>query len=145
MRYIFFTSEDEKYWIEINDNNIAYRQVILTDGQYRVSALEDCLAEGQIIESEFDADIIDISKKNFEMIWNEALKDYRQIWESIKNSYKPNSNITGTLKYFYPQGAIFKVDNIIINYIGDSEVQLHEELKMKIVGYDETNMWIIAR
>ncbi len=145
MRYIFFTFEDEKNWIEIDDNNIAYRQVIHSDGLYRVSALEDCLAEGQIIEDEIEADIIDISKKNFEITWNDALRDYRKIWKSVKNNYKPNSDITATLMYFYPQGAIFKVDNIIINYIGDKEVQLHEKLRMKIVGYDDINMWVIAK
>ncbi|SEQ06166.1 hypothetical protein SAMN02910289_01152 [Lachnospiraceae bacterium RM5] len=145
MKYIFFESEKEKYWIEINDDNFATRQIILSDGLYHVSALEDCLAEGQIINGEFEADFIDISKKNFEIAWNDALRDYRKIWESIKNNYKLNSNITATLMYFYPQGAIFKVNNIIINYIGENEVQLHEKLNMKIVGYDETNMWIITR
>ena len=145
MRYIFFTFEDEKNWIEIDDNNIAYRQVIYSDGLYHVSALEDCLAEGQIIEDEIEADIIDISKKNFEITWNDTLRDYRKIWESVKNNYRPNSDITATLMYFYPQGAIFKVDNIIINYIGDKEVQLHEKLRMKIVGYDDINMWVIAK
>ena len=145
MRYVFFTTEDEKYWIEINDNNIAYRQVIFSDGLYHVSALEDCLAEGQIVENELEEAIIDISKDDFELIWNKSLKDYRKNWESIKDSYRLNSNITATFMYYYPQGAIFKVDNIIINYIGDNEVHIHEELDMKIVGYDDINLWIITK
>lgn len=145
MRYVFFTSEKEQYWIEINDDNFATRQIILSDGLYHVSALEDCLAEGQIAEGEIEAGITEISNESFEMTWNEALRDYRQKWKEMKKNYKLNSNITATLMYYYPQGAIFKVDNIIINYIGDSEVKLHEELNMKIVGYDDTNMWIIAK
>ena len=145
MKYIFFTFEDEKNWIEIDDKNIAYRQVILSDGLYHVSALEDCLAEGQIEESELEGNIIDISKDDFELIWNKSLRDYRKNWESIKDSYRLNSNITATFMYYYPQGAIFKVDNIIINYIGDKEVQIHEELDMNIVGYDDINLWIITK
>ncbi len=145
MRYVFFTTEDGNYWIEINNNNIAYRQVILSDGLYHVSALEDCLAEGQIVESELEEDIIDISKDDFELIWNKSLRDYRKNWESIKDSYRLNSNITAKFMYYYPHGAIFKVDNIIINYIGNNEVQIHEELDMKIVGYDDINLWIITK
>ena len=145
MRYIFFTSEDEKYWIEINDNNIAYRQIIFSNGAYHVSALEDCLAEGKIIEEEFEENIIEITNEEFEIIWNDSLKSYRQTWNSIKHTYLLNNYITAKLMYFYPQGAIFKIDNIIINYIGNEEVKIHEELKMKIVGYDDSNMWIIAR
>ena len=117
--------------------------------RYKGSIFEFVLARSIIIptlnKNILPLHIIDISKKNFEITWNDALRDYRKIWKSVKNNYKPNSDITATLMYFYPQGAIFKVDNIIINYIGDKEVQLHEKLRMKIVGYDDINMWVIAK
>ena len=145
MRYIFFKSEDEKYWIELDDNNFAYRQIILSNGAYHVSALEDCLAEGKIIEEDFEENIIEITKEEYEIIWNDSLKTYRHIWNSIKQTYLLNNYITAKLMYFYPQGAIFKIDNVIINYIGNEKVQIHEELRMKIVGYDDSNMWIIAK
>ena len=47
--------------------------------------------------------------------------------------------------YFYPQGAIFRTDDMIIVYVGEDAVQLHEKKKMKIIGYDDVNMWIIAQ
>ncbi len=144
MRYIYFIYDEEKNWIEMDDKAIANRQVIQIDGIYHVSALEDCLAEGQLLDCEIDANIIDINKEDFENIWNESLKDYKRIWSIIKNKYKLNSYIKAFCMYYYPQGVIFKVDNVIINYIGKEKVKIHEEYKMRIVGYDDVNMWIIT-
>lgn len=59
--------------------------------------------------------------------------------------YHFNDYITATLMYYYPQGAIFMADNVIINYKGKVKVNIHDELRMKVIGYDDTNMWIITR
>ena len=145
MRYIFFICENDKFWIEMNDKNFATRQIILSDGRYRVSALEDCLAEGMIIEEEIGEDIITISVEEFEHVWSEALIEYRKNWDSIKIKNKINHYITAEMAYFYPQGAIFRTNDMIIVYVGEDAVQLHEKKKMKIIGYDDVNMWIIAQ
>lgn len=66
MRYISFNYEDEKYWIELNNDNVAYREIILSNDCYHVSALEDCLAEGEFVDEEIEAEIKDITQTEFE-------------------------------------------------------------------------------
>lgn len=144
MKYIFFIHENDKYWIEINDKKIAVRQIILSNNQYHISCFEDCLAEGKIIKSQIDAEIIEISNKDFEIIWYSILEEHRSEWIRLKKKYTINSTIKGTFMYLYPQGAIFKNGRILINYKGKKEVKLHSELEMIIVGYDEKNMWLIT-
>lgn len=61
-----------------------------------------------------------------------------------KNKYKINDCLTATLIYYYPQGAIFKCDDILVLYNGEREFYLHEQTMLRIVGYDDTNMWGVA-
>lgn len=145
MKYIFFTFQKEKYWIEVDDSNFAARQIVFSDGSYHVSAFEDCLAEGPVIETEIEEDIVIITKADFEKVWEYSTRDYRQTWKLAKYKYHINDYITATLMYYYPQGAIFMTDNVIINYKGKVKVNIHDELRMKVIGYDDTNMWIITR
>lgn len=145
MKHIFFSFEEDKYWIEIDDEGYANRQIIFSEGEYHVSALEDCLAEDDIDESDIDADVVNISEADFELAWNKALERYKPTWGRIKDEHKINDTITARLAYFYPQGAIFKKDDISIRYAGDKETCLNDELTMKIIGYDDVNMWLVAQ
>lgn len=145
MTYINFSSENDKYWIELDSNGLAIRQIMLSDGCYHISALEDCLAEGIIVPEDLDADVIYLSGDEFEQVWENSLKKYRKEWDFTKQKYKIGSLITAELVFYYPQGPIFKIDNSLIKYVGNREVQLHEKTRMTIVGYDDTDMWIIAQ
>jgi len=144
MRYISFNFEDEKYWIELNNDNVAYREIILSNDCYHVSALEDCLAEGEFVDEEIEAEIKDITQTEFEQIWDDAMREHSEKWGETKNKYKINDCLTATLIYYYPQGAIFKCDDILVLYNGEREFYLHEQTMLRIVGYDDTNMWVVA-
>ena len=64
--------------------------------------MEDCLAEGQLLDCEIDANIIDINKEDFENIWNESLKDYKRIWNIIKNKW----TIVKQVDMFYKENTL---------------------------------------
>lgn len=145
MKYLYFLYEDDRYWIELDDKGFANRQIILSDGCYHISAFEECLAEGRIGEEDIDAKVTNISHSDFELIWNDILKNHRSDWESAKQKYKINDSITAELAFYYPQGPIFKVGHVFVKYTGNQDVFIHEKRIMKVIGYDETNMWIIAQ
>ena len=145
MKYIFFSIDEEKYWIEIDDSGYAIRQIILSEDGYHVSCVEDCLAEGKIVENDLEVNVINISVADFNIVWDKALDEYKQTWNMTKKKYKINDFITATFAYFYPQGPIFKNKNIVIKYVGDKTVKLHDKLTLTVIGYDDTNMWLVAR
>lgn len=144
MRYIYFSCDNDKYWLELDDDSYATRQIILSDDLYHFSCIEDCLAEGVINDKELADDIVDISLIEFDTIWKEVLKEYNDAWNKTKEKYKIGDSIIGNLKYYYPQGAIFISKDTIINYKGTKNVAIHSDLEMRIIGYDETNMWVIT-
>ena len=113
MRYIYFISDEDRYWIEVDNDGIAVRQIILSDGLYHISALEDCLAEGKVVDEEIDGDVTDISRADFEHVWEKTLEEYRPVWNSTKQRFKINDFIMAELAFYYPQGKIFKIDNIL--------------------------------
>lgn len=144
MKFIFFTSDKDKFWIELDNDNYATRQIVLSDNEYHFSCIEDCLAEGKINDEDLSDDIIEISSFEFEDVWNIVLKKYNAEWNAAKAKYRINDFVIGNLKYYYPQGAIFKCDDAVINYVGKESVKLFSNLEMKIIGYDEINMWIVT-
>ena len=77
MTYINFSSENDKYWIELDSSGLAIRQIVLSEGCYYISALEDCLAEGIIVPEDLDTDVIYLSGDEFEQVWESSLKEHR--------------------------------------------------------------------
>ena len=46
-KYIYLQDEGDKYWIELDGENYAVRQISVDVwGRYHLSCFEDCLAEG---------------------------------------------------------------------------------------------------
>ena len=46
-KYIYLQDEGDKYWIELDRENYAVRQISMdTCGRYHLSCFEDCMAEG---------------------------------------------------------------------------------------------------
>lgn len=75
MKYWLLESGKEKYWYELDDGGYANRQIVLDEhGQIHISCLEDCLAEGPINEADIDDSIINLSKQEFDILWQDILK-----------------------------------------------------------------------
>lgn len=75
MRYLLIYFENEQYWLEITEKQIATRQIIVDENlEIHISCREDCLAEGKIITDELGGTYKEISKEEFESQWILAKK-----------------------------------------------------------------------
>lgn len=80
MSYIYTDFEGIKYWVEIDDEGYALRQVIEEDGEISVSCREDCLAEG-VVEIEY---FENIKSEEFEKVWEKNTQDILKVWNREK-------------------------------------------------------------
>ena len=71
MNYIMIKYENEEFWIEIDKENYAIRQIIISGDNIEISCINDCLAEGKIYLYELDGDITKIDKEKFDLKWKE--------------------------------------------------------------------------
>jgi hypothetical protein len=145
MRFLSISDEKDQYLIEINEKGFATRQIVFSeDGTCHISCREDCLAEGQIKDSDMDGEVKEISEQEFESDWNDIVSRYRYEWEAIKLKNHIDDVITGDFKCYYPQGKIFTYNQFFVLYKGRKEAKLHTEIEMRIIGFDNKNMWIVA-
>ena len=149
MKYLNFTFEDVTYWIELNDDNYALRQIVIkSNGNILISCINDCLAEG-IVSIDKDTNII--TPYSFEKIWSKYLSSYYVNWEKVKSKYPIGKKVEGIIKYFYPQGIIIQLTDTqgITDYEKCRENSIsnnfypNQKIIGTVTGYDETNMWII--
>lgn len=144
MQYLLINFENEKCWLEMNEQLIALRQVIIDENFHiHVSCREDCLAEGIVELDELDGTYKEILQDEFERIWISALRPYCEEWLEIKEKYTVGQKIEGVCKCFYPQGAIIRGEDYVAVYKGEKKVLFNEYLVAHIVGYDEQNFWLI--
>lgn len=151
MKYWFINFEEEQYWIEVADDNIATRQIIKeADDIIRISCIEDCLAEGVINIEDLEGEIIKISSEEFEDKWKAEIKAYYKNWEFQKVKYPIGKIVEGEIKYFYPQGIIMQIGETKGIYQDKESKESNEYIKYplntikgKVKGYDEKNMWLI--
>jgi len=145
MKYLLLELDKEKYWFEIGDDNYANRQIVLDEyDKIHISCLEDCLAEGPIIETDLECDIKYLTKNEFENVWQSVLKNYKKQWEEIKNKYPIGTCVEGICSYFYPQGTIIIGKDFIAVYKGDESLCINKLVKCKIKLHDDINMWLIV-
>lgn len=148
MIYIFFEFENEKFWIEVDTNGYAQRQIVCKEGIYVLSCRTDCLAEGIV---DIENDCTQISSDLFNEIWEKNSSEIRSIWNTEKVKYPIGSHVDGTIRYFYPQGIIFDLDNLqgCANFDYCKEMSQPSSLYPShvisgtVCGYDECNMWIL--
>lgn len=141
-KYIYLQDEGDKYWIELDGENYAVRQISRdTCGRYHLSCFEDCLAEG-VFEEKCIEKII--SKNEFQELWDSCLARFSKQWKSVKTKYKIGSNVLGRVEYYYPQGIILKGTDFTALYRGKNNYRLHEEVSVRIVKYDDDNMWFVV-
>ena len=144
MFYFMLNYDDEKYWIECDDDNYAVRQVFFDEhGNYHISCMEDCLIEGVFCQSESEGEVTYIRKDEFEEVWQNELKKYERQWNIIKENYRIGDNVKGICKYFYPQGAIIYGENFRAVYKETIKHVINQEISGTICGYDEVNMWLV--
>lgn len=149
MKYWLINLEEEQYWIEVTDDNIAIRQLVKEVGNViRISCIEDCLAEGIVDVEELEGEILEISMEEFEKVWNTETKPYRNLWEIQKEKYEIGNIVEGKIKYFYPQGIIMQIGEVKGIYVDNKENNTYRKypldtIKGIVKGYDDKNMWII--
>lgn len=148
MTYIFFEFENEKFWIEVDKNGYAQRQIICKKGIYSLSCRTDCLAEGIV---DIENDCTQISSELFNEVWEKNASEIRAVWNIEKEKYPIGSLVKGTIRYFYPQGIIFDLDNLqgCANFdcckkmSKPSSLYPSRLISGRVCGYDEYNMWIL--
>lgn len=144
MSYYKICYEEEQFWIELNEMLIATRQIIIDENlKIHLSAREDCLAEGIVIVKELEGNVKEITKEEFENQWMLNIKKYFEAWINVKNKYPIGKKITGTCKYFYPDGAVVEGDDFFAIYVGENSASLNCVIKGTVKGYDENNLWLI--
>jgi hypothetical protein len=92
-----------------------------------------------------------ITEIEFNKFWKMALKPFENKWNELKNKYKIGDNIKGKINCMYPQGIILDIGEIfygIANYeecktkYASKYLYPKNEMNVKIIEYDEENMWI---
>lgn len=145
MRYLLMKYGGEKFWCELDDEGYANRQIILDEyKQTHVSCLEDCLAEGPIDEEEIEGSIENLSKQEFDILWQDALKQYAKLWEEVKERYPVGAYVQGEYSYRYPQGDIIRGSDFIAIYKGGEPFCLQKVVRYSVKSYDDVNMWLVV-
>lgn len=145
MKYLLLKSGKEKYWYELDDEGYANRQIVLDEHcQIHLSCLEDCLAEGPISEEDMDCNVINLSKSEFDILWQNTLKKYEKLWEKVKRKYPIGVYVQGEYNYSYPQGHIIKGDDFIAIYKGNEPFCLKQLVRYRVKSYDDVNRWLVV-
>lgn len=145
-------------YIEIDENGIAFREVTFNGNIFVASNIlypfKGMFISDQPYENvEEIEDLENISKDEFEEIWSKSLLQDKAKWESAKMNYPINSEISGSIVCFYPQGVILHLGSGVLgvaNYQDCKSSTKPENLypKHKVIGkvsdYDEQNQWIIV-
>lgn len=153
MKYIKFYFEGEQFYIELDKEQFALRQIIISfDNNVQISCRDDCLSEGKV---RLDNDLYAytyISKEEFEEKWIKYTEHYKKDWRKIKCKYGIGHSIKGTILRFYPQGIILDI-NGVIGCADYNKVKSNNEggalypgysVAGIVSGFDEENMWIIV-
>ncbi|GIK62640.1 MAG: hypothetical protein BroJett018_04340 [Chloroflexota bacterium] len=114
-----------------------------------------CKAEGQVDYDELMPEfpeIAEITKQEFDEIWNTHLTTRQEIWNQVKQSYPIGMAVQGMILLFFPQGTIVDLGGDAIGVADYEACRASNESKylgsrQKITAvvkdYDETYQWII--
>ncbi|MDE7478455.1 MAG: hypothetical protein K2M91_10980 [Lachnospiraceae bacterium] len=144
MKYILISDGNEEYWMELDEEMFALRQVTIdSNSMWHASCREDYLSEGAVIVYELAGECKEVARKVFEEIWTLAVRDYYSEWLEMKEKYSIGCEVQGVCQYFYPQGAIIEGNDFAAVYRGREEVIWREQVTAQVAGYDELNMWLV--
>jgi hypothetical protein len=144
-------------YIEVIDD-CTYRQITVNGDKYimsnrRFQGWGFWLAEGEIEYDPAD-EVKEISKDEFESIWNNHLDFHRSQWDNTKQKYKVGNAITGHIEVFYPQGVIVNLDEESLGVANYDECRATAKWEWMYPGYrvtaivdryDEINHWLILK
>jgi hypothetical protein len=146
MEYICISFADDKYYFELDNDNVALREIILHEdtSTAEISCFDDCLSEGEVDICQIEGEVLKISKDHFEKLWQKYTFQYKDEWNEICNSM-----IIGTLLkmkqcYIYPQGIILKQDDLTGLCEKIDDFSLNEITTVRVIGYDNLNMWLVV-
>ncbi|MFD0717209.1 hypothetical protein [Paenibacillus sp. GCM10027626] len=142
--------DGEWYYFEIDDDNVAYRQVTIIDDHCSVSIAPDFqLSETEVEIFEGDEEI---SAEAFGEVWTRAIEPYKPAWERAKQCYSLHHSVAGAIAMFYPQGVIVKIEEDVYAIADFNEVRKSAKLEHlypgyritgTVKGYDENNFWLV--
>jgi hypothetical protein len=155
MIYLLQQSDKQKWYFEVDDEGIAYRQMLLEEGNEsktsNVKKHEFFLAEHELPLD--DPELIRIPKETFEAVWDEMITEQQPRWLENKKELPLGTTIIGYLEVLYPQGVIVSIPDTealgLANYnefaAHSQQRNLHKGLlvEAQITGYDEVNCWFL--
>lgn len=146
MQYICILFSQDKYYMELNDDNIALREIILhvDTSTFEISCFDDCLAEGEVDIHQIEGEILIISKEQFDNIWQTYTIRHRPKWNKIKDYMNVGKQLKMKECYIYPQGTILKMGDLTGVCKSTINFQLNQIVPVVITGYDNLNMWLIV-
>ena len=146
MKYYFVMFEDVRYWIEVDSNSFAMRQIVVEGEDVEISSFQDCLSEIQIIEEEMEGDVKQITSLEFDAKWETIMVKYSIVWKESKRLHPVGSKISGQVMYFYPHGTIIEIEEIKGLYLHDTtNIEIGQRISGVVSGYDEINRWVIVK
>ncbi len=145
-------------YYEIKENYIL-RQLLLIDDRIIGSNIKDAdyeynLAEGEVSVRDildFDGEVIEISKKDFERKWELHRNNHISKWRASKSCYPLGTRISGCLEIMYPQGILIRLDDETIAIADYDECLMNSPYDSlypqyivtgTINDFDDENMWI---
>jgi len=141
-------------YVETEDG-VAYRQITINGDKFFMSNINYpelglILAEGKI-NPNID-EVEEITKKEFDEIWNIHLNIYQVQWNDIKQRNIIGSKVTGYIQLFYPQGVMVNLGNNCLGVANYAECNASAKpewmypgykITAIITGYDELNQWLV--
>lgn len=91
-----------------------------------------------------DCNVINLSKSEFDILWQNTLKKYEKLWEKVKRKYPIGVYVQGEYNYSYPQGHIIKGDDFIAIYKGNEPFCLKQLVRYRVKSYDDVNRWLVV-
>src|SRR5574341_1040807 len=138
------------------DEGVAYRQITVNGEKYLMSNINYpkwglMLAEGRIDYTVID-EVQEISRKEFDDVWNAHLVHHQVQWETTKQKYMIGMEVTGYIQIFYPQGVIINLgeDSLAVANYAACKASARPEwmypgyrVTAIVADYDELNHWLV--
>lgn len=157
---VYLFDGDIEYYIELDNQLYATRQIMVDNNltmfnkKVQVSCRDFCLAEGIVDINDYTntgLQAIEISNSEFQYLWDKHTQTIKEKFLIEKSRYPIGAEVFGIVKYFYPQGVIFKVGNIqgcadyqtCRNNSNPKDMYPNHKIYGKVIGYDFNNYWIL--
>lgn len=143
-------------YIETLGGTDTIRQITVFNSEYHASNMRHPLYGSNLADQPVEYGSIDevtqITKQEFNEIWNDHLKQYADDWNEARSNYRVGDKVEGYISRFYLQGVIVQLQSKfwgIANYEECLESATPDNMYSKhrisatVSGYDEENYWII--